>query len=88
MATMDRGAWKATVHGAIKELDTSEAIQHAKKEKQNKTCINCAPILRRREKQWRVYQLELHPLCEGLAPPLTHARCTHLPSLPFPSYGC
>ena len=83
MATMDRGAWKAIVHGAIKESDTSEAIQHANKEKQNKTCINCVPILRRREKQWRVYQLELHPLCEGLAPPLTHTQCTQLPSLPM-----
>ena len=26
---MDRGAWWATVHGVEKELDTTEAIQHA-----------------------------------------------------------
>ena len=52
-----------------------------RKAKQNKTCINCAAILRRREKPWRVCQLELHPRREGLTT-LTHAGCTQLPSLP------
>ena len=26
---MDRGAWRATAHGVIKELDTTEVTQHA-----------------------------------------------------------
>ena len=27
---MDRGAWRATVHGGVKELDTTEGTQHAR----------------------------------------------------------
>ena len=31
---MDRGAWRATVHGSEKQLDTTERLNHHKGEKQ------------------------------------------------------
>ena len=31
---MDRGAWQATVHGAAKEMDTTERLDNHKGEKQ------------------------------------------------------
>ena len=31
---MDRGAWRATVHGSAKQLDTTERLNHHKGEKQ------------------------------------------------------
>ena len=32
---MDRGAWQATVHGVIKELDTAERLNSKQQQQQN-----------------------------------------------------